>query len=74
MSLKVTALFTAIVVPAVIHSGTIWWITDLHFDLNGDVLPSLPTCAWTPPSLFHSGLHMMSKEESNPDFIITTVQ
>ena len=56
--------------PALIYSGKIWWITDLHFDINGDLLPSLPVCAWTPPSLFHSGLQMMSEEEPNPDFII----
>lgn len=64
------SLLILICMPAFIYSGKIWWITDLHFDLNGDKLPSLPVCAWTPPSLFDSGLEMMSVEEPKPDFII----
>ena len=72
MSWKITTLLFITMVPTAIYSGTIWWITDLHLDINGDLLPSLPVCAWTPPSLFHSGHDMMSKEESNPDFIIVS--
>ena len=70
MNWIITKLLIISSLPTFISTGKIWWITDLHFDLNGDKLPSLPTCAWTPPSLFHSGLDMMYQEEPNPDLII----
>ena len=70
MARKIIILLISVFMPAFIHSGKIWWITDLHFDPNGDLQPSLPVCAWTPPSLFDSGLEMMSQEEAKPDFII----
>lgn len=72
MVMAMRALLFALV-AGMVRGGSIWWITDMHVDLDGDSYPDeAPKCAWTPPALMQSSLRKMAAVEAKPDMIIVS--